>query len=53
MSTAKMTAVPRPAKREVEWPTTPKGWCDWWKALDIAFISKEHKDRCPIHKETS
>lgn len=49
---ARMAAAPT-VKRKVAWPTTPQGWCDWWKALDIAFIAREHRERCPLHGRTA
>ncbi len=37
------------------YPTTPEGWCEWFKALDAKFnthpdeIPLGHNVRCPIH----
>lgn len=48
-----MAAAPK-TKREVNWPTTDEGWCAWWKALDLTFITQKdsplhHDNRCALH----
>lgn len=39
---------------KVNWPTTLEGWCDWWKGLDIVFLTPKgsplhHDNRCALH----
>lgn len=39
---------------EPTWPTTDRGWCDWFRRLDITYLTSKrsplhHNQRCPIH----
>lgn len=44
-----------PERGCVKWPTTPEGWCAWFRALDIRYGTDPnesplgHNYRCPIH----
>lgn len=37
-----------------QWPTTPEGWCAWFRALDIEYRTDKrsplhHDNRCTCH----
>lgn len=53
MATTRMSTT-KTRKRQVEWPTTAAGWCNWYTCMDLAFLTQKssplhHDNRCPIH----